>query len=207
MESAMPSFSQDWFSHNVPTLERILAPLAGKRLRLLEIGVFEGRSTLWFMDHVLTCPESKIWCVDPFTGSEEHEHMMLNWVKVRDTFIANLTEWSKEHDRQDFLRLYESLHRVAEHTESVRGWFDIIYIDGSHAAQDVLRDAIVTWPILRDGGLMGFDDYAWDYQLPPDRKPRMGIDAFLSVVGSRVEVVERGYQLWLRKVIRSTSDR
>jgi len=39
--------------------------------------------------------------------------------------------------------------------------FDYISIDGSHEAADVLSDAVLSWPLLKTGGLICFDDYEW----------------------------------------------
>ena len=36
---------------------------------------------------------------------------------------------------------------------------DLIYIDGSHLAKDVLSDAILSWKLLKPSGVMIFDDY------------------------------------------------
>ena len=40
--------------------------------------------------------------------------------------------------------------------------FDLAYIDGSHMAADVYRDAALTWPLMKSGGVILFDDYEWD---------------------------------------------
>ena len=37
--------------------------------------------------------------------------------------------------------------------------FDLVYIDASHEAADVLADAVLAWPLLKPGGFLGFDDY------------------------------------------------
>ena len=47
-------FTQDWFTYNTPLWSRLLAPLVGRPIRALEVGVFEGRSAVWLLDHVLT---------------------------------------------------------------------------------------------------------------------------------------------------------
>ena len=36
--------------------------------------------------------------------------------------------------------------------------YDIIYIDGSHEARDVLEDAVLAYRLLKIGGLLIFDD-------------------------------------------------
>ena len=40
--------------------------------------------------------------------------------------------------------------------------FDLAYIDGSHVAADVYRDAALIWPLIEPGGWIMFDDYEWD---------------------------------------------
>lgn len=39
--------------------------------------------------------------------------------------------------------------------------FDLVYIDGSHYSHDVLSDAVLSFPLLKVGGHMLFDDYLW----------------------------------------------
>lgn len=61
--------------------------------------------------------------------------------------------------------------------------FDFCYIDASHAPEDVLRDAILAWPLMKSGGVIMFDDYGqhhWESETCPialrakseDRKAR-----------------------------------
>src|SRR5262245_2089799 len=60
-------FTRDWFSHNIECWQRWLAEFNGKpRIRALEIGSFEGRSTTWLLENVLTGETSHIDCIDPF---------------------------------------------------------------------------------------------------------------------------------------------
>lgn len=33
----------------------------------------------------------------------------------------------------------------------------VVYIDGSHAAKDVIADAVLAWALLRPGGVLIFD--------------------------------------------------
>lgn len=66
-------FSVDWFLGVVGKWREILLPLKDKQLNVLEIGSFEGMSSAWLLDNILTNEKSKITCVDPFTGSDEHD--------------------------------------------------------------------------------------------------------------------------------------
>ena len=79
--------------------------------------------------------------------------------------------------------------------------YDLIYIDGSHLAGDVLFDSVYTWRLLRDGGLVIHDDYMWKFEddVPPDMRPLVAVDAFITGRRNTIEVVHRGRQLILRK--------
>src|SRR3954452_7004174 len=72
----MPQFTEDWFSGHVPHWERLFFGELGwdpdAPRRLVEIGSFEGRSTLWFLENLLRHPDSRIVCIDTFTGGAEH---------------------------------------------------------------------------------------------------------------------------------------
>ncbi len=59
--------------------------------------------------------------------------------------------------------------------------FHIIYIDGDHVARAVLEDAVLSWRLLKVGGLIIFDDYAWEHQREPPFRPLMAIDFFTEV--------------------------
>jgi hypothetical protein len=184
-------FTQDWFTANVPTWERVLAPIAGKpELQALEIGSFEGQSACWLLDHVLTHPTSRLVCVDPFDGAgQPHaEHYFDD--NVRRSGSAYKVLKLKGLSRQ-------AVPLLAGHA------LDLAYVDGSHDPADALADGLLVWPLLRRGALVIFDDYGIGASYPDaiaaGVDPRPGIDAFLGFMAGRYEVVERGYQLIVRK--------
>ncbi len=78
--------------------------------------------------------------------------------------------------------------------------FHIIYIDGDHVARAVLEDAVLSWRLLKAGGLIIFDDYAWEHQREPPFRPLMAIDFFTEVFRGQVEVLHRDYQVILKKI-------
>ena len=84
------------------------------------------------------------------------------------------------------------------------GTFDVAYVDGSHAARDVIGDGVMCWELLRRGGVVVFDDYRWDRvmgdAIPPKRCPRMAVDAFLGMFEDELVVLERGYQVVVQKI-------
>ena len=60
--------------------------------------------------------------------------------------------------------------------------FDVAYIDDGHRASEVYSDGMLTWPLMKRGGLMIFDDYQWDEMPRKMDNPGPGIDAFPSPI-------------------------
>jgi hypothetical protein len=66
----------------------------------------------------------------------------------------------------------------------------------------VLEDAVLTFPLLKRGAILVFDDYGLAHA-DPLATPRPAVDAFLAVQGAACEVLHRNYQLILRKSLQA----
>ena len=77
--------------------------------------------------------------------------------------------------------------------------FDLIYVDGEHHAASALEDAILSFPLLKVGGAMVFDDCGG----PPDHSdlalPTPGVQAFVNVFRDRMQVTHNGWQVHIVK--------
>ena len=85
-------------------------------------------------------------------------------------------------------------------------YFDFIYVDGSHQAPDVMCDAILSFKLLRVGGVIAFDDYLWAENLPygidPVRCPKPAIDAFTNIFCRKIRIFKAPlYQLYIQKTV------
>ncbi len=180
-------FTAHWHTQRLATWHEQLAALEGKPdLRYLEIGVFEGRSVLWMLENVLTDPSSRVTAVDVFMGDYEQ------------TFDANV-EASGRAEAVTKIK-GSSQSELRKMTET----FDVIYIDGSHTADDVLADAVLSWPLLAQGGVLIFDDYGWNGRptgsaIPMELRPQIAIDAFVTSYRNELELMHRGYQVFVRR--------
>jgi predicted O-methyltransferase YrrM len=196
------TYTQDFFDRAIPDLDKVLEEFKGKgNLKFLEIGSYEGRSTSWFMDKILTDKSSTIHCLDLWEGSGKQgawakeiydKYIMDN---IYSTFLANTAEYGNRVTHEVGISQL-ALRKMPTDPESC---FDFIYVDGSHIASDVLEDGILSFRLLKPNGIMGFDDYAWDYFGDPRRHPGMAIDAILSIYEGKYELLHKGYQVFVRK--------
>jgi predicted O-methyltransferase YrrM len=178
------SFTQDWVSGQCEQWRRHLARFAGHQgVRMLEIGSYEGRSAAWFLDNVLTHSTARLVCVDPFNDPRQEARFDSN-VKV----CGAGAKVEKRKGRSELVI-----------PELERESFDVIYVDGSHEAPNVMLDAMVSWELLKPGGVLIFDDYDWEVQLPAGLRPQLAIDLLLKSHLGKYEVLEKGHQVAIAK--------
>jgi predicted O-methyltransferase YrrM len=173
------NFTTDWFCGNEKHFSKYLAHLEDTRCRILEIGCYEGRATVWLLENIATHPDATIKCID----IAEQASFRQNILAARSPEKVRL-EIGRS---QNLLRLYPA------------NAFDFVYVDGSHETVDVLEDAVLSFRLLRRGGIMGFDDFKWKDQAFPDATPKRAINAFLSIYGRKITVLMKDYQVWIRK--------
>jgi tetratricopeptide (TPR) repeat protein len=180
-------FTQDWFSNNIRIWKKHLSLYSNTpELSILEIGSYQGMSTCWFIDHLLTHPTAKITCIDPYFKPEFDDNIFkTNAVHKVTKMIAY---------SQDIL---DSLPA---------NFYDIVYIDGCHLAMTALQDALKSWRLTKVGGIIIFDDYEVKEQDNPEQQAKVGIDYFLNGVSDAIEIIDQGYQLMIRKKATGLSD-
>ncbi|MBB6468929.1 glycosyltransferase [Aminobacter carboxidus] len=189
------AFSRDWTSHHVPVWERLLRERSHEPLRVLEVGSFEGRSALFFLQFLPNC---QLTCIDTFEGSIEHrtagECHHTDMADVEARFDANTQPFAH---RLEKVKAF-SIEALAEMQRASRR-FDIVYVDGDHHAASAFTDAQQSWDLLVSGGIMILDDYQWQPTKPAPERPKAGIDAFLQARSGEYEVLHQDYQVVIRK--------
>ena len=189
------TFTSDWFSHNISQWEQTLQPLKGQAsLQALEIGVYEGRSVLWLLENILTHSTAHLTCIDIFDASEEYKHSNLF-----EVFQANIKPYA------DKVTVYkntsvDTLGQLRWGVSAVlpppqRSVYDLIYIDGSHKAPDVLEDLVLSWPMLKSGGILIMDD--WGSETAGVKQAATG---FFNCRPLEAAVLFNGYQLGIKKL-------
>lgn len=190
-------FTKDWFSWAPPIWEQVFKQMP-IRQDFLEIGSFEGRSTVWLVENALE-DGGEIVCVDTWEGGEEHVRQGVNMNYAEQNFDYNMRVLKDNFQNRWVDKVKAKSKDALIHFHIIERTFDFIYIDGSHVAADVMTDACLAWPLLKPGGVMVFDDYRWGEPIPETHKPKLAVDAFIAIFQEQLYVVNSGYQMIIQK--------
>lgn len=169
-------------------------------VHILEIGCYQGEATSWFLRNLCHHPKSKVHAVDTFAGSPEY--ITTNFSKIEQTFWRNVRATGREsqvemHKSMSYDVLVE-MNNARKHP-----FLDVVFVDASHESHDVIADGILSFALLKIGGIMVFDDYEWDKLVQSYYRPKLAIDSFLSIMQPQIQILAKRSQVILRKTSRS----
>lgn len=138
---AMPP---QWFTR--PMVDFIInnmdAPLVG-----VEIGVRFGWNAETMMEAL---PIERLYCVDPYEDYIDGDGRK----KYADGYRAAHSRLKKYGGKVQFI-----LERSSVAVDKLPDNLDFVYIDGNHTYPYVKKDIEMYWPKIRDGGVLGGDDF------------------------------------------------
>jgi predicted O-methyltransferase YrrM len=132
---------------------------------IIEVGSWKGKSAIHMAK---LAPEAKILCIDTWLGSREmfglevgpdtEIERLHGWPQLYFTFASNVVR----HVGRERICPIPLPSAIAALVLGKIGFeADLIYIDGSHEYEDVLRDIDDYWPLLKSGGVMLLDDFTF----------------------------------------------
>jgi predicted O-methyltransferase YrrM len=196
--------TNNWFDQTArPVWAHLIPQLAPTRI--LEIGSYEGASVCYLIDTLARSYPIEIHCVDTWGGGLEHSDVDMSGVESR--FRRNLERSMSAFPGRVALHVHKGFSDAGLAkllAEGKAGYFDFIYVDGSHQAPDVLCDAVLAFQLLKVKGVIGFDDYLWAEEMPygkdPLRCPKPGIDAFVNVYFRKLQLLPASaFQVYAQK--------
>lgn len=149
----------------------------GDPLKILEIGSYEGGSTIWFQRFLLSHPNSSLLSVDTWsdardpqsyspTGDVGNQPTSL----TQQRYLSNVKAVSNGDKvtavKSDSARALAALLSSQNGDDDDDPQFDFVYVDGSHRASEILIDVSLAWRLLKVGGLMLLDDYLFASPAP-----------------------------------------
>ena len=186
----------NWFEVTAKqNFERFLPEFKDKeQLKFLQLGAFTGDASVWMATNILSdIHKHRLFDVDTWRGSDEPDHKNMDFNDVYETYIAKVKP-------THLVTAYRMTTVEFLTSDKCRfGNYDFIYIDADHTTVGVLLDAELSWPVLKRGGIMAFDDYEWGSNLPMHLRAKPGIDLFMLRHEGEYELLTKNQQVWIRK--------
>ncbi len=171
------SFSADWTTWHFANWVEFLHPLQSKPVRVLEIGSWEGRSALFFLNYF---PASHVVCVDTFSGNIEH---------MRNPHFATLVPETERRFDANVAAFTARVEKIKGPSADVLPQLGVASSDGALA-----------WPMVARDGIVIFDDYEFDEIKDESERPKLGIEAFLAAFDGQYRLVHKAYQVVIAKL-------
>ena len=185
----------DYFSRNTFDWMETLKDHENKEFNYLEIGSFEGNSSIFVLENFKNC---HLTCVDSWqqlnldeNSKEGYEHLSI--LNCEKNFDDNLKNYSDRFKKEKILSdlFFEKNDK----------FFDVIFVDGSHFADDVFKDFKNSWSILKKDGIIILDDYFWRGYEQLNQNPAFAINNFLKEIDNEYKIIKlTKFQLFLRKL-------
>lgn len=196
--------TNNWFEVGARGIWDALIPSI-KPARILEIGSYEGASLCYLIDALGQQQAVEAHCVDSWEGGVEHAGLNMSAVEARfDANVALATASATHPFTLVKHKGYSDVQLARLLADGKAGYFDFIYVDGSHQAPDVLCDAVLAFRLLRIGGMLIFDDYIWGYggaACDPLNAPKLAIDSFMNIYARKLAMLNApALQKYVQKV-------
>ncbi|NDB66216.1 MAG: class I SAM-dependent methyltransferase [Euryarchaeota archaeon] len=173
--------------------------LVGKDTVGAEIGVWKANTSANFVKRgVKELHLVDAWSVEVYkegTGETgewgSYENYLQRYKQV--TGGANEEQFKAYYDKtyNDVVRRFKQMPHVHVHRMSSDDWFskqednyfDWVYLDGDHSYAGVLRDLNNSLRVVKKGGLILGDDYAWPFQKHGKPGVTAAVDQFVLETG------------------------
>ena len=133
---------------------------------------------------------SKIYCVDNWKGTNEYKN--LDFKSLENNFDENLSS---------FNNIYKNKCSSDEFFLNNNLYFDLIYIDGHHKADQVTKDFKNSWKFLNKDGVLIFDDYIWEFYKNIKDNPCYAINSYLNELTNKHKILKvTNSQLFIKKI-------
>jgi hypothetical protein len=181
-------YTKTWFIHCELRYQLVNFLDKTQKNNILEIGCYEGLSSVFLADNFLNNQKSSLTCVDPFLNIDNNDYSQLLQNDEELNFDYNISK-CKNTDKITVYKITSDIF-----FENNNKTYNFIYIDGCRETDFIKRDMENSFKFLEKYGTIWINDYEGGNS---DSKRIM--DDFLEKYIGRYIVIHKGYQLAIRK--------
>lgn len=184
-------FTSDWLTPKLKPWIASLSHLAGTPAEVLDVGSYEGRSCVAFLNLL---PHCCVTAIDTFC-SDEVTLKTGQPSEVEANFDFNISFFPGR-----VRKLKDRAVSALDMLQQEEKVFDVIYLDAAKLRDAALVHSVMAWPLLRKGGVLLWDDLKWGGTLPSRDRPSDAILLFADVFRDCIEVLHHDRQMIVRKL-------
>ena len=197
----LPFGHKKYFLEAIDYFNNTYAKFKNDTIKVLEVGSYTGISLI---NIIKLIPNSIGVGLDKWTNYIEGDNNNkveildnMDELEVESSFYKNIAVEGLENRITGIKGdSYELLFEMMKENKM----FDFIYIDGSHLSFDCYSDLLISWRLLARGGLLAIDDYLYNAEGAVVDSPFEGINHFLKKHQHEVNILHKGYRVFLTKV-------
>ena len=178
----------DWFSNNITIWEKFVINKI-YRINYLEIGSFEGRSTIFIGELKNT---NSITAVDTWEGSNEHSNST-SFIKVFENFKININILNKSN-----IKFFKTTSD--NFFKDNKNVYNLIYIDGFHEYTQIKKDFVNSLNCIEKNGYIICDDFLWFFYQDLNKNPIKAILECYNEYKKELSVEFIDYQIIFKKI-------
>jgi len=181
-------FTKDWFDKNSRQNWDRIVPIINPK-KILEIGSYEGAAACYLIEKLGKNNFLEVHCIDTWEESDGLAKEEALIVEKRFDYNMQLAV-NRSQNKTKYFKYKSQSHLVlSKMIADGVGDFDLIYVDASHYAVDVLTDAVLSFKLLKAGGILIFDDYLWVGDENIVYYPKIAIDSFTNVFSKHIKLI------------------
>lgn len=173
--------------------ERYLSEYKDKKnLSFLQLGVYKGDASIWLIENILTNKNSTLTDVDTWLGNEDSIDQELDWNNIENIYDNKIKNYKNiKKEKIDSIKFFENNKDKK---------YDFIYVDLDYRSGIISKNCYLFWDLLKNGGTMAINNYGWIAD-PNDlfSSIKIGVDLFVNDVSENCTLLERSYQIWIKK--------
>jgi len=178
-------YTKTWVTHSEIRRNLVNFLDLSKENNILEIGCYEGLTSVFFADNFINNKKSSLTCIDPFLHIDNNDHRMLLQNGEELNFDFNISN-CKNTDKI-------TIHKITSDKffENNNSTYNFIYIDGCREPDFIQRDMENSLKFLEKNSIMLMYDY--------DGEIKQHADNFLVKYNGLCKVIDKGYQIAIKR--------
>ena len=168
-----------------------------KTNKILEIGCYEGLTSVFFADNFIDHKNSSLTCVDPFLQIDNNDHRLLLQNGEELNFDYNISNCRNTEKITIHKITSDKFFENITNTNTNTNTYNFVYIDGCRELDFIQRDMENTFKVLEKDGIMWMYDYG---EYNEYNECNQIIEDFQEKYKGQYEIIHNEVQVAIRKI-------